>query len=464
MLVFDKHSNTLEQRAYEYTLQDVTEPNLYRQLYNYDDVPKIPFNHRRVPMRPPEDIWITDSTFRDGQQAREPYTVEQIVHLYKLLHKLGGPKGIIRQCEFFLYTKKDKEAVNRCLELGYEFPEITGWIRAVKQDFQLVKEMKLKETGILASCSDYHIFKKLKTTRKQALEQFISIVKAALDVGIKPRVHLEDVTRADFYGFVVPFAIELKKLSDESGVPIKIRACDTLGFGVSFPGVALPRSVPGIIYGLWHHAGISSENLEWHGHNDFYKVVANASTAWLYGCSGVNCTLLGIGERTGNCPLEAMVFEYAALRGTMDGMDPTVITEIADYYRKVIKYKIPPMTPLVGRDFNFTRAGIHADGLLKDEEIYNAFNTEKLLNRPVVVAVSEHSGIAGLTFWVNQYFNLKGDQALDKKDPRLQQLKEWVDQQYHEGRNTVIGDEELEEAMRTVTPALWNELSGKKPE
>ncbi|HHU51105.1 MAG TPA: 2-isopropylmalate synthase [Firmicutes bacterium] len=461
MLIFDKRTNTLEQRAYEYTLQDVTEPNLYRQLYNYDEVPKIPFNHRRVPMRPPENIWITDSTFRDGQQAREPYTVEQIVHLYKLLHRLSGPKGIIRQCEFFLYTKKDKEAVNRCLELGYEFPEITGWIRAVKGDFQLVKEMKLKETGILASCSDYHIFKKLKLTRKQAMEQFLSIVKSALEEGIRPRVHLEDITRADFYGFVVPFAIELKKLSDESGVPIKVRACDTLGFGVSYPGVALPRSVPGIIYGLWHHAGIPSENLEWHGHNDFHKVVANAGTAWLYGCSGVNCTLLGIGERTGNCPLEAMVFEYAALRGTMDGMDPSVITEIAEYYKREIKYKIPPMTPLVGRDFNFTRAGIHADGLLKDEEIYNAFNTEKLLNRPVVVAVSEHSGIAGLTFWVNRYFNLKGDQAIDKKDPRLQTLKEWVDQQYQEGRNTVIGDEELEEALQTVCPELWGELSGK---
>ena len=461
MLIFDKRTNTLEQRAYKYTLQDVTEPNLYRQLYNYDEVPKIPFNHRRVPMRPPENIWITDSTFRDGQQAREPYTVEQIVHLYKLLHRLGGPKGIIRQCEFFLYTKKDKEAVNRCLELGYEFPEITGWIRAVKEDFQLVKEMKLKETGILASCSDYHIFKKLKLTRKQAMEQFLSIVKSALEEGIRPRVHLEDITRADFYGFVVPFAIELKKLSDESGVPIKVRACDTLGFGVSYPGVALPRSVPGIIYGLWHHAGIPSENLEWHGHNDFHKVVANAGTAWLYGCSGVNCTLLGIGERTGNCPLEAMVFEYAALRGTMDGMDPSVITEIAEYYKREIKYKIPPMTPLVGRDFNFTRAGIHADGLLKDEEIYNAFNTEKLLNRPVVVAVSEHSGIAGLTFWVNRYFNLKGDQAIDKKDPRLQPLKEWVDQQYQEGRNTVIGDEELEEALQTVCPELWGELSGK---
>src|SRR5690554_3118050 len=458
-LKFDQRSNTLEQRVYEYRLQDVADPNLYRHLYSYEEAPKIPFNHRHVPMRPPAEIWITDSTFRDGQQAREPYTVEQIVHLYKLLHKLGGPKGIIRQTEFFLYSKKDKEAVERCLALGYEFPEITSWIRAVKEDFYLVKEMGLKETGILASCSDYHIFKKLKMTRKQAMEQFLSIVKSALEIGVVPRVHLEDITRADFYGFVVPFVLELMKLADESKIPIKVRACDTLGFGVSFPGVALPRSVPGIIYGLWHHGGIPNESLEWHGHNDFYKAVNNAGTAWLYGCSGVNCTLLGIGERTGNCPLEAMVFEYAGLRGTMDGMDPTVITEIADFYRKEIGYKIPPMTPLVDRDFNFTRAGIHADGLLKDEEIYNAFNTDKILNRPVVVAVSEHSGIAGLTFWVNQYFNLKGDQRLEKKDPRLMPLKEWVDGKYAQGRDTVIGDGELEEAMKRVTPDLWSELS-----
>ncbi len=463
MLEFNERSNTLEQSAYKYTLQDVKKPNLYRHLYNYEDVPKIPFNHRHVPMRPPKQIWITDTTFRDGQQAREPYTVEQIVHLYKLLHKLGGPKGLIRQSEFFLYSKKDQEAVERCMDLGYAYPEITSWIRAVKEDFQLVKQMGIKETGILASASDYHIFNKLKMTRKQALEQYLSIVKAALEIGIIPRVHLEDITRADFYGFVVPFAIELNKLSEESGIPIKIRACDTMGFGISYPGVALPRSVPGIIYGLWHHAGFPSEQLEWHGHNDFYRAVANAGTAWLYGCSGVNCTLLGIGERTGNCPLEAMVFEYAALRGTLDGMDPTVITEIAEYYVKELNYRIPPMTPFVGRYFNFTRAGIHADGLMKDEEIYNIFNTEKLLNRPVVVAINQSSGAAGIVFWINQRFNLKGEQRLDKRDPRIQKIKEWIDREYAEGRNTVIGDEEMEEVLKTETPDLWQELSAAAP-
>ena len=130
MLEFNRHSNTLEQTEYEYSLQDVAEPHLYRLLYNYNEVPKIPFNHRHVPMHPPDEIWITDTTFRDGQQARAPYTVEQIVQLYKFLHELGGPKGIIRQCEFFLYSDKDRAAVDACRALGYEFPEITSWIRA----------------------------------------------------------------------------------------------------------------------------------------------------------------------------------------------------------------------------------------------------------------------------------------------------------------------------------------------
>lgn len=188
-------------------------------------------------------------------------------------HRLGGPKGIIRQCEFFLYSKKDRDAVYKCMEKGYKFPEITSWIRASKKDFELVKEIGLKETGILVSCSDYHIFYKMKMTRKQALEHYLGVVRECLETGISPRCHLEDITRSDIYGFVIPFCLELMKLKDEYGIPVKIRACDTMGYGVNFPGAVIPRSVPGIIYGLKEHAGVPSELLEWHGHNDFYKAL-----------------------------------------------------------------------------------------------------------------------------------------------------------------------------------------------
>ena len=433
----------MEAIEFNYLLNDVKGPNLYRDVYPYDEIPKVTFNHTRVPIRMPDDIFITDTSFRDGQQSRAPYTVDQMVTLYEMLHRLGGPQGKIRQSEFFLYSKKDREAVYRCLELDYEFPEITAWIRANKDDFQLVHEMGLKETGILVSCSDYHIFKKLKMTRKEAFDHYLGIVKQALEVGIIPRCHLEDITRADFYGFVVPFAMALKALSNESGVPIKVRACDTMGYGVTYPGAALPRSVQGIIFGLNHHAQIPSEQIEWHGHNDFYKAVNNSSNAWLYGASGVNCTMLGIGERTGNTPLEAMVFEYAQLKGTLDGMDPTVITEIASYYEHEIGYKVASNTPFVGKNFNVTRAGIHADGLLKNEEIYNIFDTDKFLNRPPLVSISAHSGLAGIAHWVNNYYQLKEEEAVDKNSALVCRLKRFVDQEFEQGRIGIMSDEEL---------------------
>jgi citrate (Re)-synthase len=462
MLEFSPKTNLLEQSAYRYTLQDVSEPNLHRQLFDYEHVPKIPFNHRNVPMNTPDRLWITDTTFRDGQQACSPFTVEQIVHLYKLLHKLGGPNGLIRQSEFFLYTDKDKEAVRQCMALGYQYPEVTSWIRASEKDFQLVKDMGVAETGILVSCSDYHIFKKMNLTRQQAMDKYLSIVRSALELGILPRCHFEDITRADFYGFAVPFANELMKLAREYQKPIKIRACDTLGYGVSYPGAAMPRSVPGIIYGLQHYSEVPSEWLEWHGHNDFYKVVTNAATAWLYGCSGVNCSLLGIGERTGNCPVEAMAIEYASLRGTTDGMDLSVITEIAEYFEDEIKYEIPPRTPFVGRYFNATRAGIHADGLLKDEEIYNIFDTTKILNRPATVAVDSHSGLAGIAHWLNSFYDLKGNDAVDKKHPIVVAMKEQVDVLYQSGRNTVMGDGELETLLQEIDVDFYLSVTDKR--
>jgi len=458
MLSFDNTVNLLMQSKYRYNLQDVAEPNLYREIYDYDHVPKVAFNLRHVPMQMPDQIWMTDTTFRDGQQSVSPFTPEQILHLFKLMSRLGGPNGMVRQSEFFLYTENDQKALHLCQDAGLKFPEITTWIRANEKDFELVKQAGVAETGVLVSCSDYHIFNKMHLTRKQAMDKYLGIVKAALEYGIRPRCHFEDITRADFYGFVVPFAGALMDLSRESGIPIKIRACDTMGYGVSYPGTALPRSVQGIIYGLRHYAEVPSEQLEWHGHNDFYKVVSNAATAWLHGCSSINCSLLGIGERTGNCPLEAMAIEYQSLRGDDGGMDLTAITEIADYMEREIGLEISPRQPFVGRHFNVTRAGIHADGMLKDEEIYNIFNTAKLLNRPASVAVDSRGGTASIAHWLNNYFRLTGDNTIDKNDPLIVDMRARVDDLYAKGRNTVMGDEELEVMVRRCDQNRYEKL------
>jgi isopropylmalate/homocitrate/citramalate synthase len=193
--------------------------------------------------------------------------------------------------------------------------------------------------------------------------------------------------------------------------------------------------------------------LEWHGHNDFYKAVTNATTAWLFGASAVNCSLLGIGERTGNVPLEAMVIEYASIRGTLDGMRPEVITEIAQYYKDQLGYKIPPMTPFIGENFNVTRAGIHADGMMKDAEIYNIFDTESVLGVPASVSISNTSGLAGIAYWINNHYKLKGDEIVTKRDDVVVKMKAMIDSFYADGRVTVMTDPELEEIFVSLMNA-----------
>jgi isopropylmalate/homocitrate/citramalate synthase len=444
----------LRPKVEKFPVEHLDEPDLLRDDFPYVDVPRMRFDGTSVPIDPPDEIFITDTTFRDGQQARPPYTVEQTVDLYDMMHRLGGTKGVIRQCEFFLYSDKDRDAVNKCLEKGYRFPEVTGWIRAVKSDFQLVKQMGLKETGILTSASDYHIFHKLNKTREQAMQDYLDLVHTALETCDCIRCHLEDITRADIYGFIVPFAQKLVEAEEEIGKPIRIRLCDTMGYGVPYAEATLPRSVPKLVHAMVHEAGVKKERLEWHGHNDFHKVLVNAEAAWLYGCAAANGTLLGFGERTGNPPLEGLIIEYIGLLGHNNGIDTTVITEIAEYLERETGFQIPANYPFVGKNFNLTMAGIHADGVIKDPEIYSIFDTEKVLSRPLGVNVTDKSGVAGIAFWIDHHYRLSGDKKIDKRHPGVSKISEWVDKQYAERRTTAISDEEMLEQAKKHVPEV----------
>ncbi len=416
-------------------------PNYLREQFPYSLPPLAYFENEPVKLDPPDRIWITDTTFRDGQQSRAPYSVEQIVKLYTLLSRLGGPQGMIRQSEFFLYTNKDREAVERCQELGYEFPEVTGWIRGTLADYELVRSAGLRETGILTSISDYHIFKKLGSTREKVLASYLEVVDAALADGVTPRCHIEDSTRADFYGTVLPFVQALMERGRQAGIQVKVRYPDTMGVGVPDPHAALPRGIPRLTHMLKTEGGVPSEALEFHGQNDLNAIIPNAVAAWLYGTSSNNGTLLGIGERSGNTPIEALVFWLIGLTGETHGMDTTVISEIADYYREIGEI-VDQRLPFVGDNFNVTRAGIHADGMIKDEEIYNPFDTTRLLNRPPGVALTDKSGAAGLLMWVQKHRPELSD-GLTKRDPRLLRMLDLVMGEYDDGRVTALADEEV---------------------
>lgn len=430
-------------------------PNYFKDQFPFDEIPKIKFNNaQHHALDIPDDIWITDTTFRDGQQSLRPMSVEEITTLFDYLHKLDNDSGIIRQTEFFLYTDKDKAALKQCMDRGYRYPEITSWIRANKSDLELVKELGIKETGMLMSISDYHIFHKLGMSRQEAMNHYLDLAEETLKNGIIPRCHLEDVTRADFPEFVVPLASNLMELSEKYGMQVKIRACDTLGIGVPFSYAELPRSVPAIVKCLREECGVPAESIEWHGHNDFNKGVVNATACWLYGGASANSTLMGIGERTGNSPLESMIFEYAQIKGNTKTMNLKMISEIAKYFENEIGLTISPKAPFIGSEFNLTKAGIHADGLLKHREIYNSFDTEKILDKIPLVSINSYSGLAGIATWINSYYKLPAESRLGKADSKIVPLKAWIDKEYEGGRTTCIKNRELRALVEKHLPDI----------
>jgi len=227
----------------------------------------------------------------------------------------------------------------------------------------------------------------------------------------------------------------------QAGIQVKVRYPDTMGVGVPDPHAALPRGIPRLTHLLRQEGGVPSEALEFHGQNDLNAIIPNAVSAWLYGASSNNGSLLGIGERSGNTPIEALVFWLIGLTGETHGIDTTVITEIADYYRGIGEI-VDQRLPFVGSNFNVTRAGIHADGMIKDEEIYNPFDTTGLLNRPPGVAITDKSGAAGLLMWMKEHRPTEAV-GLEKRDPRLLRVLDLVMNEYEDGRVIAIADEEV---------------------
>lgn len=436
-------------------LSEVVEPELFREMFPYTKVTRVPFDGVFVDPRPADPMFITDTTFRDGQQARPPYSVDQILTIYDMLYELGGRSGLIRACEYFMYSDKDRKAIEACRARGYSFPQVTGWIRAHIDDLKLARDMEFKEVGMLTSVSDYHIFMKLGWDRRKAFDTYVSLAEKALEWGIVPRCHFEDVTRADIHGFCLPLASRLMELSKAAGMPVKIRLCDTMGYGVPYPGAALPRSVPRLVRAFTDAAGVPSEWLEWHGHNDFHKVVVNATTAWLYGCSGVNCALLGFGERTGNSPLEAMAIEYISLTGDDDAANTRTIDKIARYFESSLEYRIPDNYPFAGKDFNATAAGIHVDGLTKNEEIYSIFDTTRILGRAVPIIITDKSGRAGVAYWINQNMGLEGEKEVSKTNPAVGMIYNRILMAYEKGRNTSFSNKEMMAMVKRYMPEMF---------
>jgi 2-phosphinomethylmalic acid synthase len=413
--------------------------------YFLDSFPRDKFPQyvwEKPPATLPVDVWTTETTHRDGQQGGLPLTAEQSLRIYDILCRFTGRSGAVRQAEFFVYRPSDRAALEGALERyrGGAPIEPTTWIRATAKDVELIRSLGIRETGMLASASDYHTFHKFKPGgRNQAAQTYLEAVRLTLDAGIRPRLHLEDATRAPM-DFMQPFIEAAQRLAEPYGTAQRpqFRICDTMGLGLPYEDVALPRSIPRIFQTL-RRLGLEPADLEFHPHNDTGLVVANCLAAIREGCAVINGTMLGKGERTGNAPLEMILLHLIGMGYFKESApDFTALNELVDLYAEMGE-AIPPKYPLYGRDAHRTRAGIHADGLNKFWWMYAPFNVPDLLGRPLEVSLTKDSGLAGLIFLVRQHLGLD----LAKDDPALQRIQAWVSAEFDNGRQTGIEWEEL---------------------
>ena len=361
---------------------------------NWPMPPRLLFDGINVEPDTPSELYITDTTFRDGQQAFYAYGVEDVESLFRLLSELDNGSGRVVRSEFFLYTERDRRIVRAVRGLGVRYPKVIGWGRARVEDVRLVRDNGLDEMVMLMSVSDIHIKAKFNTTRRRAAEKYLEAAEEALRSGVALRCSLEDVTRADVVGFVLPLVDRLVRLSERYGVPMVIKLPDTTGVGVPYPTAALPYSIPKLVWLMRHALKLPSNAVEFHGHGDYHMAVANAVAAWVYGAGVNNGTLLGIGERAGNVPIEALVVWYGRLRGSFDGMEPRVIAKVVEYFRR-IGYNVPRHQPIVGGNAYATAAGIHIDAQLKDPETYLSMDPSMVGMRQVVL-IGPYAGKAGV--------------------------------------------------------------------
>jgi isopropylmalate/homocitrate/citramalate synthase len=261
---------------------------------------------------------------------------------------------------------------------------------------------------MLASSSDHHIFDRLKHPSKEAaVEQYLAPILAAVENGIRPRVHLEDTTKADLRGWVIPF---MQRVLQETGGWACFRICDTVGWGFPDPHAGPPTGIPQLVSLLQQETGAE---LEFHGHNDFGLATANSIAAWMYGCKRVNAAFAGLGERTGNTPLEQMVAALVRLYGD-PGFDLDVLAEMADLMGKEV-CPVYSKSPVLGGDIFTTQAGLHQTGVQRHDEapgglIYLPYSPSVVGREEVeLYRIGGVTGMEGLVAVLNQELKTRGE-------------------------------------------------------
>ena len=321
-------------------------------------------------------IYVVDTTLRDGEQtAGVVFANREKIRIAKFLDELG-----VDQIEAGIPVMGgyEKEAIKEICSLGLK-ASIMGWNRPIIKDIEASLECGVDAVAISISTSDIHIKHKLKKSREWVIENMVKAVEFAKKHGLYVSANAEDASRSD-----MDFLIEYAKAVKEAGAD-RLRYCDTVG-------VLEPFTTYENIKKLREAVDIE---IEMHTHDDFGMATANALAGIKVGANYVSVTVLGLGERAGNAPLEEVVMALKHIYGIDLNFKTDMFVEIAEYVSRASGRELPAWKAIVGSNMFAHESGIHADGALKNPRTYEAFQPEEVgLERQIVIG--KHSGTASL--------------------------------------------------------------------
>ncbi len=318
------------------------------------------------------DLNICDTTLRDGEQAAGIVfaNLEQI-RIAKLLDELGVQQ---LECGIPAMGGDEKRSIRAIAKLDLD-ASILGWNRASVEDISHSIDCDVDSVAISMSSSDIHIEHKLRKSREWVLERITESIEFAADHGLYISCNAEDSSRAD-----PEFILDFARTAKEAGAH-RVRYCDTLG-------ILEPEHTYQCIKQIIEKVDI---DVEMHTHNDFGMATANAIAGIRAGARFVSTTVLGIGERTGNAPLEEVVMASKHILKLNSGIETQRFREISEYVARASGREIPPWKPIVGSNCFAHEAGIHTDGVMKFLSNYEPYSPDEVgMERKIIIG--KHSG------------------------------------------------------------------------
>jgi methanogen homocitrate synthase len=332
-----------------------------------------PYNAASAP-KLPEKVTIYDSTLRDGEQMPGVhFTPDQKISIAIKLDEVG-----VHQIEagFPAVSDEERRTVKKVAELGLD-ADVICLSRTLNSDIDAAADCDVDMVLLFIATSDIHLNYKLRMTREEVVKRVVNSLDYAHALGLKASLSTEDSTRSD-----VGFLLQVYRESEKSHAA-RLGITDTLGCA----------GPPAISYLVKKVREATKAPISAHLHNDFGLAVANSIAALSSGAEAITTTVGGIGERSGNVPLEQFVMVLKHLYKKDIGINTAELTELGKMVFSYAKQPMPANQPWVGANAFSHESGIHVAAVLNCPMTYECVDPEEVGNKRRLV-FGKHSGTA----------------------------------------------------------------------